>query len=288
MGNYMSYRGNDRFLERLRIQIDSGGITAVHPPYLQQWRSLPQAMIGILDPLGDIPFSENRCRFQEGISVIAPGECRVIAPGVPHYFCNEDTGHLSTWAHARFLLEPNIDLFRLVRIPSVIRNPEAGRIRDLIREIVSAAPGSLSGAVSECRAAWALLEILLNAGTIDETFAAVGEAYLDFIPLLNYIHYHLEERLPLARLAARRNLSVSSLQKQFRRVLGDSPGEYILRCRLEKAVELLCQPGLRIAEIAERTGFSDPFAFGKAFRKRYRLSPGEYRKRLSPAVSPEN
>jgi AraC-like DNA-binding protein len=59
-----------------------------------------------------------------------------------------------------------------------------------------------------------------------------------------------------------------------------SYGEYIRKLRIEKAVELLGQPGHTLAEIAYLTGFSDQSHFTRIFKKHTGQSPAEYRKRL--------
>ncbi|MNN76623.1 Transcriptional activator NphR [compost metagenome] len=47
--------------------------------------------------------------------------------------------------------------------------------------------------------------------------------------------------------------------------------------RLEQAKLLLLNPRLKLAEIAERVGYQDMKHFTQMFRKRYQLTPTEYR-----------
>ena len=47
--------------------------------------------------------------------------------------------------------------------------------------------------------------------------------------------------------------------------------------RRELAVELLSQQEIAIADIAERTGFTEPAAFSRAFKKWSGVSPAQYR-----------
>ena len=58
-----------------------------------------------------------------------------------------------------------------------------------------------------------------------------------------------------------------------------SPGAYLLRKQLEEARRLLVETELKVYEIAELTGFSDPFYFSRFFKARTGLSPKEYRLR---------
>ncbi len=54
--------------------------------------------------------------------------------------------------------------------------------------------------------------------------------------------------------------------------------------RRAMAIELLREGCLSIAEIAEQTGFQEPSAFHRAFKKWTGHSPGSYRSRLAGAL----
>lgn len=49
--------------------------------------------------------------------------------------------------------------------------------------------------------------------------------------------------------------------------------------RLERACELLCEPGATVAQVALNLGFSDAANFSRAFRRQVGIAPGEYRAR---------
>ncbi|MGN6625659.1 MAG: AraC family transcriptional regulator [Tepidisphaeraceae bacterium] len=78
----------------------------------------------------------------------------------------------------------------------------------------------------------------------------------------------------LNHLAVSRRL----LELKFTRTLGHSPKEQILSVQMEAARSLLLQPGMTLPTIAERCGFSDQSAFGRAFRRTTGRSPGTYRR----------
>jgi AraC-like DNA-binding protein len=52
--------------------------------------------------------------------------------------------------------------------------------------------------------------------------------------------------------------------------------------RRDLALELLSTPELLIADIAERTGFTEPAAFSRAFKKWAGISPAQYRENKLP------
>jgi len=65
--------------------------------------------------------------------------------------------------------------------------------------------------------------------------------------------------------------------REFRVAYGQTPYQMLIRIRLRKARRLLEQKALSVHEISHRVGFSTPDSFYRAFRRRYRLSPSEYR-----------
>ena len=74
------------------------------------------------------------------------------------------------------------------------------------------------------------------------------------------------------------NVSASTLKRLFHDQLRRSPKAEILRVQIETAKELLGTTTLSLKEIALRTGFLHPEAFGKRFRKVTGMTPGTYRR----------
>lgn len=66
--------------------------------------------------------------------------------------------------------------------------------------------------------------------------------------------------------------------RRFRQSFGMTPGEYLRRCRLDRARWLLRRSSAGLAEIAVATGFSDQSHFSNVFRKGFGVSPGAYRR----------
>ena len=55
------------------------------------------------------------------------------------------------------------------------------------------------------------------------------------------------------------------------------PGTYLRRCRMERAIDLLDDAGLSVAEVAASCGFADQAHFTHTFRRAHRLTPSQYR-----------
>ena len=78
-------------------------------------------------------------------------------------------------------------------------------------------------------------------------------------------------------ICRRIGMSQSNFLRAFRRETGLSPQHYGMALRLEKARCRLETGDLSIRVIAEECGFSDRYAFSKAFRKYVGMPPGRYR-----------
>jgi AraC family transcriptional regulator len=98
---------------------------------------------------------------------------------------------------------------------------------------------------------------------------------------VDYISANLDEEITLAQLAEVAGLSVFHFARTFTRAMGVSPGRYVSRMRLEKAMAEIAAGKLSLAEIAFKAGFSSQSSFTTAFHRMTGLTPGEYRIRRS-------
>ena len=83
--------------------------------------------------------------------------------------------------------------------------------------------------------------------------------------------------IPLKKLAELSHMSLSSFHACFRREFHTSPLQWLLRIRLQKAMELLLHTEKNITDVANDCGFSDPLYFSRQFRKLVGFTPRLYR-----------
>ena len=93
-----------------------------------------------------------------------------------------------------------------------------------------------------------------------------------------YIADNLQPDLSAATVAAKFELSVSSLQHLFKKYQGQSYHQYSEKIRLERAFDLINKKDKRIKEILNETGYSNRSTFNIAFKKRFRYPPRYFRK----------
>ncbi|GAA3405427.1 AraC family transcriptional regulator [Paenibacillus hodogayensis] len=117
-----------------------------------------------------------------------------------------------------------------------------------------------------------LLELLAAAerrpGPEETTEAAIAR-------VVRYMEQHLERDLPRDELAQMAGLSPGYFSAAFLRYKGESPSDYMLGLRLERAEELLFLHGT-VKEAAARVGFEDEFYFSRRFKQKKGLPPSAY------------
>lgn len=118
-----------------------------------------------------------------------------------------------------------------------------------------------------------LCEIFLALHTPDEPMSIIRVR-----KALAYIHEDPCRTIRIETLLALAGVQKTVFMEAFRSVTGTTPCQYILNQRLEYARDLLLESTLSVAAIAEQCGFSDSFYFSRCFKKRYFLSPLQYRK----------
>lgn len=91
------------------------------------------------------------------------------------------------------------------------------------------------------------------------------------------------EALDIATLAQDAGWSPGHFHAMFRRHLGSSPHQYLLRRRVRAAREALADPGQGLTEIAAATGFATPQALIRAFRRQLGTTPMAWRDRHAGA-----
>lgn len=95
---------------------------------------------------------------------------------------------------------------------------------------------------------------------------------------ITYLRRHFCEPIPVSRLAAQARLSVPRFKALFKNEVGIPPAEFIQRCRIEEAKQLLRDSHRSITDIALDLGYCSSQYFSTTFRRYTRQSPSAYRR----------
>ena len=89
--------------------------------------------------------------------------------------------------------------------------------------------------------------------------------------------------LDVPGLARAAHLSPAHFSREFRRAFGETPHQYLLTRRLERAAALLRNTDHSVAEICLEVGLRSVGSFTTSFRRAYGLTPTAYRAAFPPA-----
>ena len=89
--------------------------------------------------------------------------------------------------------------------------------------------------------------------------------------------------LDVPALARAAHLSPAHFSREFRRAFGETPHQYLLTRRLERAAALLRNTDHSVAEICLEVGLRSIGSFTTSFRRAYGLTPTAYRAAFPPA-----
>lgn len=101
---------------------------------------------------------------------------------------------------------------------------------------------------------------------------------------IDYICRNFAGNISVESLASACNISVSALERRFRKHLNKTPHQYINEVRLDNARQMLLETEKPVGTIALETGFADHSHFSRAFSRHFGITPRkarlQYRQRV--------
>mgnify|MGYP000457891058 FL=1 len=137
---------------------------------------------------------------------------------------------------------------------------------------------------------WIEHHYLALAGDVFREFDPIKKVYenarpgdikpASFDKMTTYIDEHYEQKIELEDIAKIGGYNVAYTSQFFKRQMGISFVEYVLRLRIRDATVRLASTDEAVARIASDCGFADVKAFNVAFKKHFNMTPTEYRKQV--------
>lgn len=94
------------------------------------------------------------------------------------------------------------------------------------------------------------------------------------------LHDRCAEPLRIAGAAQSVGVHPVHFARSFKHFLRCTPGEYLMRCRLEKVLSILRETNMSLVETALQTGFFDQSHLTRTFKRHYGVTPYAYRRML--------
>jgi len=102
---------------------------------------------------------------------------------------------------------------------------------------------------------------------------------------VDYMHDRYREKIKLETLSELSGFTPTSYSREFKKVKGVSPIDYLNAYRIGQAKQLLAERTRAIKEVASECGFGNEFYFSRTFKRHEGMSPSHYRKRTSLRIA---
>jgi AraC-like DNA-binding protein len=235
----------------------------------------------ILDDYTIVFISKGKGKHESALtqsSDIAAGTCFFLYPGVWHrYKPDIASGWEEYWVgfNGAYIDQLIANGFFNPKNPFV----HLGLNKDILvlfRNLIETVQGSLMGYSQQIAGITMQILALMNSAAMYQ-----GNSHDPIEKLIAKAKFIIQESfentINMEQLAKELPMGYSAFRKAFKRITGESPKQYHLNLRLNKAKDLLTSTALNINEVADHTGFESVFYFSKLFKKKNGVSPKYYR-----------
>lgn len=200
------------------------------------------------------------------LPVVVLGEVIGLLKSCTHFFCDDPD---VAW-HCQHARDLGIDEYRyfqsLSRLPVVPRD----RLEAMLRLLVIMANTVAQLVDDNLRREQQVREM-------ERTIAELSDYTHQIVRLaISYMRAHLGQPLSIREVAAAVATSPSHLIRLFRQVTDLSPIEFLIDLRLNRASQLLQEPGKRVTDVCGEIGYSSLSYFVRLFKRRFGVTPGRY------------
>lgn len=102
--------------------------------------------------------------------------------------------------------------------------------------------------------------------------------------VLDFVSARYGDPIQIEDLAREAGISASHFSRLFRQVIGDSPHQFLMRYRVERAAEMLADPARPMIDIALACGFSDQPHLTRTFKQIRGVTPKVWRRENAKAA----
>ncbi len=214
--------------------------------------------------------------------VASAGLVNLVVPGEAH------DGHAATpegWSYRMLYLQPEILLEAATAFQAKPKAPHFGQgviddpqLAYAVRctHAILQRPG-VSLLEKETRLLWLLACWISRYAAERRQLRRPDTSKAEVGRIMEYIRSAYADEVSLKDLALVGHMSPFHLVRTFHVQTGITPHEYLTQVRAEQARSLM-RGGLRLADIAQQTGFADQSHLTRVFKKRYGVTPGVLRK----------
>jgi AraC-like DNA-binding protein/quercetin dioxygenase-like cupin family protein len=254
-----------------RLAVVCGGLEHCTPGYAIRRETFPfYSLEYVARGRGEVKLNGRACPLQ-------PGRLFSYGPRVPHHITGDAAEPLVKY-FVDFAGTGAKALLKSCGLPPgrVSEVFPAGALQPLFDELIQAGLQARGGSAALCAKLLECLALRI-AGARAPLAGAETHAFTTYQKCRAYIEQHSLRLRTLEQVASECHVNNAYLCRLFRRYDNQSPYQYLLRLKMNQAAERLKQPGALVKQVAEESGFADPFHFSRVFTSVIGLSPTAFR-----------
>jgi len=234
----------------------------------------------------------------DNLSSFRSGELVLVGPNIPHLWRTSQNVSSVDRIIIKFdELPGGVDLFSLTefsKIKSLLKKAETGisfdlETREKVRKHIldlSASEGvnkwtcliNILGILSECT----------KIGMLSSPYMKISPSNLEenrLSKVISYISENYKKDLVLDDVADIASMTIQSFCRFFKKRTNKTFVQFLNEYRMGKACVLLVENQLSITEVCHHLGFKSSTNFNRVFKRRYKSTPMEYRKKYAQVVT---
>jgi AraC-like DNA-binding protein len=257
--------------KRRPLVVVCGGLEHCTPGYAIHRQTFP------FYSLEYIVHGSGQVQLKAGNYPLLPGRLVAYGPGIPHHITGDAANPLVKY-FVDFTGTRGLALLRSCGLApgGVSEVFPANTLQPLLDELIQA---GLTAHPENARLCAKLLECVCLR--IDAARAplegAETLAFTTYQQCRRHIEQHCLQLRTLEQIARECHVNNAYLCRLFRRYDQQTPYQYLLRLKMNHAAERLQQPGTLVKQVAEETGYPDPFHFSRVFTSVFGLPPAAFR-----------
>lgn len=164
----------------------------------------------------------------------------------------------------------------------IFRYDSDEKLSDCLNSMISCARISIPSELMLLGYLYIFLSLLIDNGRRENTQHPGSDNNDKYIRrAIEFISKNYSNEISIQDLASRLGIDRSFLYTVFIKHLNMSPQDFLIRFRIDRAVELMENTSLSIGDISRSVGYDDPLHFSKIFKKKKGISPSLFRKQLT-------
>lgn len=255
---------------------DIGAYPTAPCHYVKREKGISQVVaIGCLSGLGEVEI--------DGITHrVLPGHIILIPPETPHiYKADSDDPWSIFWIHFGGLqIDATLQTLDVTLRRPLVFVPDISKVKATFEDVYACLNYHYSDSgllAMSCELMRLISHVRLLRGRSEPRHQTADAKVVE---TMEFMAKHLNMPIKLKDLAAHSGHSVSYFSKLFKQRTGQSPQNYFIQLKVQKACQLLDDTDMSILEISAQLGYEDPYYFSRLFKKIQGQSPAHYRKMI--------